>query len=79
MATKEEFLKWAKEANWFFVKENPIPTGHQAMFVTPTGQLSFPVFDLQGNVEGFAMMVPQAMPSPMRGLGSAFPGLKPPG
>lgn len=63
---KETFITWAKENNWLPVNEGTHPQGRQTMFVTPSGNLIFVIYDLKGNLLSFGQPMAQPpQPLPM--------------
>ena len=68
--SKEVVAKWVKKHDWMKINEAATPTGRQHMFLTPSGGLIAVMYDLKGDILGFA----QPMPAPQSPLN--IPGLK---
>lgn len=62
--TKEEFLAWAKEENWLQIGTKGTPQGRQDAYVTPSGEISFAMYDLKGEFVTIGKSVMQAIPQP---------------
>lgn len=70
--TRDTLLGWAKKCRWLHVNEQKTPDGQQDTWLTPSGDLTLAVYELNGDLKSIAHPPMLVMVAPQSSL--SIPG-----